>query len=515
MTISGRLDDVRVGEVLQFIQLGSRSGTLVLQADGAEAEVEFREGRISSARTGTSLRLGELLAEKGLIRWKTLLAAIDLQRDEGHTRVLGEVLVGMGAITREALVDAACEHVQVTILEILGWSQGTFSFGLNEFPVQGTGTMPVDLLPELSLDTQMLMFQAAQIIDEKNVSMADEPPRVNGAEEPTSFEESASAQSSPAAGASVPDHGSSSAAETPAATVVLLSEDQAFVKRVSKVLEGRFLVADEAGFAGSAPLDGQPTVVALLDLRGTTSVESLRDLHARRPEVAIIVVTDSTATAHKALRAGAVANVYEDVGAVVACVQNISYLHRRELPELQEKEIAGGNLEKLRSVSREIRNSLLSTSVTLTLMRVLSELVERAVLFFVRPDCLVVLGAFGNSTSSAELSLAAITKSVRLPIDGEVLFERAIAERRPCTVPMKGAEQLDGLQRLIGSPASGQGVLLPVTGAESVILLVYADNGLIDQPVSDVDILELLASQVGVGIENELLRRHLSKRSAR
>ncbi len=183
MTISGRLDDVRVGEVLQFIQLGSRSGTLVLHMDGAEAEVEFRQGRISSARTGTSLRLGELLAEKGLIRWKTLLAAIDLQRDEGHTRVLGEVLVGMGAITREALVDAACEHVQGTILEILGWSQGTFSFGLNEFPVQGTGTMPVDLLPELSLDTQMLMFQAAQIIDEKNVSTADEPPRVNGAEE--------------------------------------------------------------------------------------------------------------------------------------------------------------------------------------------------------------------------------------------------------------------------------------------------------------------------------------------
>ena len=512
MTISGRLDDVRVGEVLQFIQLGSRSGTLVLQTEGVEAQVEFRQGRISSARSTSSLRLGELLVERGFIRQETLLAAVDLQRDEGQRRVLGEVLVAMGAISREVLVEAACEHVQGTILEILGWSQGTFSFGLNQFPVAGTETMPGDLLPEVSLDTQMLLFRAAQILDQKNNTTA-ELPRVTTTPRRATLDTPPAAQRPPAPAAAAADDGRSAVEEPPGGTVLNISADNAFVQRVSEVLAGRFLVVHQPDVAGGAVINERPPSLALLDLRGTASVESLKALHARRPETAIIVVTNSATTANKSLRAGAVATVYEDVGAVVACVQNISDLHRRELPELKEREIAGGNLEKLRGLSKEIHNSLLSTSVTLTLMRVLSEMVERAVLFFVGSGSLVALGAFGNSTSSGELSLATITKGIRLPFDSEVGMKEVIADRRPCTVSMNGAEQPGGLQQLLGPPASGQGVLLPVAGAESVILLVYADNGRLDKPISDVDILELLASQVGVGIENELLRRRLSKRS--
>ena len=223
MTISGRLDHVKVGEVLEFIQLGSRSGTLVLQTEGAEAEVEFRQGRISSARSSTSLRLGELLVETGLIRQDTLLAAVDLQRSERQTRVLGEVLLSMGVISREVLVDAAREHVQGTILEVLGWSRGTFSFGLDEFPVKGTEPLPGDLLPEVSLDTQMLSFRAAQIIDEKNTHTTRELPRVISAEERASFDTSAAAQSLPAVAAS--DHGRSSAQEPPGGTVLIISVD--------------------------------------------------------------------------------------------------------------------------------------------------------------------------------------------------------------------------------------------------------------------------------------------------
>jgi len=56
VTISGRLDDVKVGEVLQFIQLGERSGTLVLQTEGAEAKIEFHRG--ASARHGAAVLYG-------------------------------------------------------------------------------------------------------------------------------------------------------------------------------------------------------------------------------------------------------------------------------------------------------------------------------------------------------------------------------------------------------------------------------------------------------------------------
>jgi ActR/RegA family two-component response regulator len=506
VTISGRLDDVKVGEVLQFIQLGERSGTLVLQTEGAEAEIEFQQGRISAARSSTSLRLGELLVACGLVNAKTIEEAVDLQRSQGEARVLGEVLVSMGAISGEALVNAVRDQVQETLFQVLNWSRGTFSFGLDEFPAPSMETVPGELLPKVSLDTQMMLFQAAQILDEKNTSTTPASPPAESEKQQAHEHDATPSEATAAA----PQERIFLVESSPSETLLIVSEDIAFVKRVSVVLQGRFLVVNEPTVSGGSMVRREPPSLALLDLRGTAAVDSLKVLHERRPETAIIVVSNSVTTANEALRAGAVATVFEEVGAVVACVENISDLHRRELPEIKNREIAGGSLEKLRRLSEEIRDSLLTTSVTLTLMRVLSEMVDRAVLFFVGSGGLVALGAFGSSTYSGGRSLAEITKGARLPFDTESRLQEVIADCRPRTISMNGGGPPSGLSKLLGRPASGQGMLLPVAGAESVILLVYADNGHLDKPVSDVDILELLASQVGVGIENELLRRRLS-----
>ena len=46
MSISGNLEDVSVAEVLQFVHIGRRTGTLVIAGAEGRGEVGFHRGRI-------------------------------------------------------------------------------------------------------------------------------------------------------------------------------------------------------------------------------------------------------------------------------------------------------------------------------------------------------------------------------------------------------------------------------------------------------------------------------------
>ena len=56
MSISGNLVDVTVADVMQFVHLGGRTGTLSIKRPDHEAEVGFHRGRIISAWTPESKR---------------------------------------------------------------------------------------------------------------------------------------------------------------------------------------------------------------------------------------------------------------------------------------------------------------------------------------------------------------------------------------------------------------------------------------------------------------------------
>ena len=49
--------------------------------------------------------------------------------------------------------------------------------------------------------------------------------------------------------------------------------------------------------------------------------------------------------------------------------------------------------------------------------------------------------------------------------------------------------------------------MLPVSGSQRVIAIIYVDNGNKDRPIADIQVLELAAFQLGLALENEFLRR--------
>ena len=67
MGISGSLKDVSVADVMQFIHLGRRTGTLLLNRGVQKAMIGFHMGRLVSAQAPRTPKLGDLLITSGMI----------------------------------------------------------------------------------------------------------------------------------------------------------------------------------------------------------------------------------------------------------------------------------------------------------------------------------------------------------------------------------------------------------------------------------------------------------------
>src|SRR5688500_6250748 len=164
---------------MQFIHLGRRSGTLSLQRSGEVAEITFHRGAIVGARSQRSRRIGELLVEEGILDRGRLDGALREQADDLTHRSLGQILLADGTVSMEEVRDVIRAQIERTIYELVTWAHGSFVFELDTLkPVDDIAVFPGDLIPDIALNTQMVLLEAARIFDERNraASAAVEPP---------------------------------------------------------------------------------------------------------------------------------------------------------------------------------------------------------------------------------------------------------------------------------------------------------------------------------------------------
>ena len=101
------------------------------------------------------------------------------------------------------------------------------------------------------------------------------------------------------------------------------------------------------------------------------------------------------------------------------------------------------------------------------------------------------------------------TRGLRLPVADDHLLTRCLhagALRRSSFDEAGLPEVLSGM---LAEPRNGQAVAFPLVGTERVIGVIYADSGDRLAPPQDVEILDLAAGQVGLILENEMLRRKI------
>ncbi len=508
MSINGVLEDLALADVLQFVHLSRRTGTLYLwREDERRAEIGFHDGRIVSAWSPGHRRLGDLLLTAGVIDEATLESALQRQKHEEGERILGQILLAEEVVTREDIHRVIKEQVRATIFDLLTWHYGNFHFAIGELhPIDDVGLVPGELLDDLDLNTQMLLIEAARVFDEQRrhaetdeASLLDRRLKLagmgrskeSGAESPRERRPLAKPVPEPVRCQVVsPDRG------------LMTSLRQGLPSELARVVHVRLR---EAG--NRVPGEGAPPIV-VFDLRSDElAAGDISSLSRTRPAASVVALTGSGEQSAEAYDAGAVAVFDAAEGAIVACCRNLARAAAHDQPQSPFLFGGEGGFSRFRRVVFDVRSGLHSATMALNLMNVISESVERAVLFLVQDDELTAVGAFGFARSGA--GLADMASGLRLRPEERSILSRAMEVAKPQSIDFDDAHLGAELEGLLGRPASGQVVIFPVLGAERVIAVIYSDNGTLDEEIQDIQILELAASQVGVAFEDELLRQKM------
>jgi tetratricopeptide (TPR) repeat protein len=155
---SGDLESFGLPEVLEFMRVQSKTGSVVISSRQGAGIVRLVQGRLTSASAPGIQRLGETLVNRGTISRSELEAALVIQRTElrQSTEALGSVLLRNRPGLREQLNQAILQQILDGLVEMLGWSEGAFSF----HPAAESE------IPSISFDTQSVVMKVFGMIDQ-------------------------------------------------------------------------------------------------------------------------------------------------------------------------------------------------------------------------------------------------------------------------------------------------------------------------------------------------------------
>lgn len=515
MSMNGNLADVTVADVIQFIYLGRSTGTLVLTRDDETARVGFHEGDIINARSADTPRLGEMLLEEGAVTQQDIDRVIEIQRHQRHPQPLGDLLVDTGLVSEEAVTRAVVEQARRTIIGVLRWSEGRFDF-TREIPEgwDGLSNASSDArLLKVKLNTERLLLEAAQSVDTATDAAPSEG-EGDGHSAGGALVARLLAGSEPSR---EPDSGVERTDwENFRSSVMIGAEEQLLGKLGVEVLsrDERFVDAVNTRVESEPDLMAKLTLGSgeggwvLVDLReGHHGLSTLETAAERATDGQAIAIIDNVNLAATAYEHGAGAAVAADPEAVTSCLRALASRSDERL-ERERRAAVSAALIRLRRVMEDIRSGTLSTTVALTLMDFVGELVERAVIFLVLSRELRALGGFGYGANRQPLT--ELTSELHLDRRDRNAITATVYDGQVRELNWADESLPPGLKKLLGPPRHDQVIVLPVQGSERVMAVIYADNGEIRRPIRDIEVLEIAGLQVGTALENELLRRQLS-----
>lgn len=133
MSLKGSIKTMPLADLLLFLADHESTGTLELSRGSDWTRLYFEQGRIiSSSSSDPKEWLGHFLISKNRITEDQLTEAMQVQ---GRTRVmLGKILVMIGAVTEEELIEMLETKCAESILSLFLWDDAGFEFVDNELP---------------------------------------------------------------------------------------------------------------------------------------------------------------------------------------------------------------------------------------------------------------------------------------------------------------------------------------------------------------------------------------------
>jgi hypothetical protein len=145
------------GDLMQWLSLGQKTGTLVVRSKSVEKKIFFKQGRvISSASNDPRDYLGQFLISHGFISERELMKAMEVQQQSGI--LLGKILVMIDVIPETDLVRLMRLKAEEEIYDIFLWREGEFHFLDDELPT-------MEMIP-LQVDVTGIIMEGTRRVDE-------------------------------------------------------------------------------------------------------------------------------------------------------------------------------------------------------------------------------------------------------------------------------------------------------------------------------------------------------------
>ncbi len=168
MSLNGNLEHLPIVDVIQLIHGTRKSGILRIVGRKGESQLVFKEGYlVGASHLNNSLRIGDLLVERGVLTQDVLDRAVEEQSQAGRERrPLIVTLLEKGVVEEKEAYGALQALIEKTIVDILTWKKGTFELKDSlEMAPDDYRFYPESLSQEINVDTQGILMDALRLFD--------------------------------------------------------------------------------------------------------------------------------------------------------------------------------------------------------------------------------------------------------------------------------------------------------------------------------------------------------------
>jgi len=574
MSFDGDLEHLPIVDVIQLLHATGKSGTLSLRSLKGESQLVFNAGFIVSANhVNNSVRIGQILLDMKMITQEDLESALQDQQRAGTARKpIIQTMIEAGKIRTEDAYQGLEVLIEMTIVEVLTWTRGTFSLDVDRISVSDEYRyFPEKLKKDIQLNTQSVLMDALRIYDERkrDGTLTSEamfgatpapqtgPPGADisdfdlGLDALDSLERKIP-ESFSGLGDREPDtprtrlqrllagipteeqqrlfsylEGLSVASELPGdgTGVILFTGDKLVRECVAAACGPHFLCATDDGGALDHIIDQSlsKNLVPLLLLdpgepsarKGESEaiITLLRQKREKYPELAIILLTcpGDYRLATRALSSGKLA--------VLPRSSREERLESFISDTIDCTEALGRHLKDAATLPglgllQQFKQQSLALSEQREPPEVTFLLLQAVSAYFERVVTLVVVRSELIAERGIGITGTGATSSIklRLPLSGPSLFQRVLAEGGSYYGETDFVLR-DSLLGTIGAPISPKILLLPVKSFGRVIALIYGDFGARVGGAPQLELLETLALHAGLVIDNALYRKRCAQKA--
>jgi tetratricopeptide (TPR) repeat protein len=157
---TGELASFSMPDLLDFLKVNRRTGTLLVTSNGNIGEVKLHQGKISGASAPGSKRIGEILVALGALTQARLREAMTRHQSIMNDDRLGKALLDLGWVEQDVLLQALSRQSHQALAEMVQWVHGSFSFE----PAHGDSADQPE--PCVTLDVDAVLLDVMRQLDE-------------------------------------------------------------------------------------------------------------------------------------------------------------------------------------------------------------------------------------------------------------------------------------------------------------------------------------------------------------